>query len=324
MTRAAEELGVTPGAVSRHVRALEERMETRLFLRRATGLELTTTGETLAQSLGEAFDRMAEAVSGARLRRLRPLSIGVYGYFASRFLLPRWPDLIASCPGLAVDLHTGLNPLEMLPSRYDAVIAVSDALPRTGLVTHKLVPIATVPVGAPALLRNGPPDFATAPLLHARPRPDDWRRWLDHAGFSAVADEVAAVSKASDWPSRPPPSVSASPSPSRRCSVRNCNGAMSSWRTRWCGRRGVGSFCSMRPAWKPIRHSAISSGGCVDVLRGWTQGLRKLPPTSNRIQNWNKPRAPVALGNVLQPVADIAKCPATTCEARTPDRNSGS
>lgn len=188
MTRAADELGVTPGAVSRHVRALEERMETRLFLRRATGLELTTTGETLSRSLGEALDRMAEAVSGARLRRLRPLSIGVYGYFASRFLLPRWPNLVASCPGLAVDLHTGLNPLEMLPSRYDAVIAVSDALPRTGLVTHRLRPIATVPVGAPALLRNGPPDFATAPLLHARPRPDDWRRWLDHAGFSAVAD----------------------------------------------------------------------------------------------------------------------------------------
>jgi DNA-binding transcriptional LysR family regulator len=39
----------------------------------------------------------------------------------------------------------------------------------------------------PALLREGPPDFATAPQLHARPRPDDWRRWLNHAGLSAVS-----------------------------------------------------------------------------------------------------------------------------------------
>ena len=63
---------------------------------------------------------------------------------------------------------------------------VSDALPRAGLVTHALMPIATVPVCAPAMLRHGPPDFATAPQLHARPRPDDWRRWLNHAGLSIV------------------------------------------------------------------------------------------------------------------------------------------
>ncbi len=186
MSRAADELGVTPGAVSRHVRALEARMDTALFLRRATGLELTMAGEALARSVGDALDRMAEAVSGVRLRRLRPLTVGVFGYFASRFLLPRWPGLAQAHPGLMVDLHTSLNPLDLLPGRYDAVIAVSDALPRAGLVTHELMPIATVPVGAPALLRDGPPDFATVPLLHARPRPDDWRRWLNHAGMSGV------------------------------------------------------------------------------------------------------------------------------------------
>ena len=186
MSRAADELSVTPGAVSRHVRALEALMETPLFLRRATGLELTAAGEALSRSVGDALDQMAEAVSGARLRRLRPLTVGVYGYFASRFLLPRWPALERAHPGLAVDLHTSLNPLDLLPGRYDAVIAVSDALPRAGLVTHRLLPIATVPVGAPVLLRQGLPDFATAPLLHSRPRPDDWRRWLNHAGMSAV------------------------------------------------------------------------------------------------------------------------------------------
>jgi LysR family glycine cleavage system transcriptional activator len=187
MSRAADELGVTPGAISRHVRALEARMDTPLFLRRATGLELTSAGEALSRSVGEALDLMAEAVSGVRLQRLRPLSVGVFGYFASRFLLPRWPGLAQTHPGLAVDLHTSLNPLDLLPSRYDAVIVVSDALPRAGLVTHELLPIATVPVCAPDLLRRGPPDFTTAPLLHARPRPDDWRRWLNHAGLSAVA-----------------------------------------------------------------------------------------------------------------------------------------
>lgn len=187
VTRAAEELGVTPGAVSRHVRTLEEQLGKPLFLRRPTGLVLTTAGEGLAEAARDGLDRIADAASGVKLRRLRRLSVGVYGFFASRLLLPLWPELRAAHPDLEVDLHTSLNPLDLLPGRYDAVIAVSDAEPRAGLLTHPLVPIATVPVCAPRWLKRGPVDFGAVPLLHARPRPDDWRRWLDHAGFGNVA-----------------------------------------------------------------------------------------------------------------------------------------
>src|SRR2546429_462739 len=80
-------------------------------------------------------------------------------------------------PDLEIDLHTSSDPLDLLASRFDAVIAVSDGQPRAGLVTHPLMPISTVPICAPELMNNGALDFATAPLLHARPRPDDWRRW---------------------------------------------------------------------------------------------------------------------------------------------------
>ncbi|MDE2514613.1 MAG: LysR family transcriptional regulator [Rhodospirillales bacterium] len=186
ISRAAAELGVTPGAVSRHVRALEVRLQAPLFLRRATGLEPTAAGEAMARRVGEALDRIAEAAEGAALARHRPLAIAVYGYFASRFLLPRWAALMAAQPGLAIDLHTSLNPVEMLPGRYDAVIAVSDGAPQAGLCTHRLLPIVTVPVASGALLGAGAPDFASLPLLHARPRPDDWQRWLAHAGMTGV------------------------------------------------------------------------------------------------------------------------------------------
>jgi LysR family glycine cleavage system transcriptional activator len=168
------------------MRALEALMETPLFLRRATGLELTSAGESLAQSVGEALDRIAEAASGARLRRYRPLSVGVYGYFASRALLPHWHELRRACPHLEVDLHTSLNPLDLLPEHYDAVIAVSDGTPRSGVESRTLMPIATVPVCAAGLASRDPPDFASVPMLHARPRPEDWRRWLNHAGLGSV------------------------------------------------------------------------------------------------------------------------------------------
>lgn len=186
ITRAAGELNVTVGAVSRHVRALEARMGTALFLRGSRGLVLTSAGKAFADSAREALDRIAEAADGLRLRRFRRLSIGVYGFFASRFLLPIWPSLKAAHPELEVDLHTSANPVDLLASRYDAVIAVSDSQPRTGMVTRPLMPIATVPVCSPDLMKEGPLDFASVPLLHVRPRPDDWRRWLDHAQLSDV------------------------------------------------------------------------------------------------------------------------------------------
>ena len=189
MTRAADELGVTPGAVSRQVRELETRMETPLFVRRATGLEPTEAGAALAADLGEALDRIAEAARGARLRRARRLSIGVYGFFASRFLMPRWQRMRALWPDLTLELHSSSNPLELTPARYDAVIAVSDGAPRSGLSQRRLMPIATQPVCAPGMLAQGELDFAAVPLLHARPRPDDWRRWLDHAGLRQVSAE---------------------------------------------------------------------------------------------------------------------------------------
>jgi len=186
ITRAADELNVTVGAISRHVRALEERMGTALFLRGPRGLTLTAAGKAFADSTRDALDRIAAAADGLRLRRFRRLSVGVYGFFLSRFLLPKWQSLTAAHPELEIDLHTSPNPVDLLASRYDAVIAVSDGQPRAGLVTVPLLPIATVPVCAPDLLRDGALDFTSVPLLHNRPRPDDWRRWLDHAHLTDV------------------------------------------------------------------------------------------------------------------------------------------
>lgn len=186
MTRAAEELAVTPGAVSRQVRELEDRLNAVLFLRRPTGLELTSAGERLAAATSDALDRLAEATLGTRLRQNRQVSVGVYSQFAARMILPVWTELRAALPDIPVTLHTSSNPLDLLPGQFDLVIAVSDTASARGLIERPLLPIATVPVCAPALLRDGPLDFATVPMLHSRPRPDDWRRWLDHAGFATI------------------------------------------------------------------------------------------------------------------------------------------
>jgi LysR family transcriptional regulator, glycine cleavage system transcriptional activator len=186
ITHAARELNVTPGAVSRHVRALEEDLKAPLFVRRSTGLELTPVGRSMADGSREALDRLEEAATGVRLQRHRRLSIGVYGHFFSRALLPLLSQLRRSHPTLEVDVHASTNPLDILPSRFDAVIVVAGAGRQSGLVMRPLMPITTVAVAAPQRLKKGPVDFSRVPLLHTRPRSEDWRRWLDYAGFGAV------------------------------------------------------------------------------------------------------------------------------------------
>ncbi|MCR0982146.1 LysR substrate-binding domain-containing protein [Roseomonas populi] len=185
VTRAAGELSVTPGAVSRGVRALEEELGAALFIRSAAGLALTPAGEALFAAAREALDRIAAGVVAMRQaaprRRLR---IGAYTLFASRWLIPRWARLRERHPELDIELETSADPLELVPGAFDAVIAVADSRPRPGLAALPLVPIGMIPVCAPALLPAF--DWSRATLLHSRQRPEDWPRWLAAAGIEGV------------------------------------------------------------------------------------------------------------------------------------------
>ena len=186
MTRAGEELHVTPGAISRQIGELERHLDAMLFIRRSSGLVLTAAGEDIAQAASIALDRLAEAASGVKMQRHRRLSLGAYGFFASRILMPIWAEFRQTYPDILVDLHTCTNATELVPGRFDAVILVGDAIPQKGLITRKLLPISTIPICAPSLLDGRAPDFSRLPLLHVRPRPDDWHRWLNHVGLNNV------------------------------------------------------------------------------------------------------------------------------------------
>lgn len=185
VTRAAGELSVTPGAVSRGVRALESELGASLFTRGPAGLALTPAGEALFAAARDGLDRIAAGLVAMRQAApRRHLRIGAYTLFASRWLIPRWNRLRERHPELDIDLQTGADPLELLPGAFDAVIAVTDDRPRPGLLALPLVPIETVPVLSPALLPGF--DWRRATLLHSRQRPEDWARWLADAGIEGV------------------------------------------------------------------------------------------------------------------------------------------
>ena len=195
VTRAAGELGVTPGAVSRQVRELERHLRMDLFRRGPTGLTLTVGGEALFAAAREALDRIADGALQAKqsARARRRLRVGAYSLFASRWLIPRWQRLRERHPGLEVELVTTNDALELVPQRFDAVVVVADDRFRPGVSVVPILPIETVPVCAPALVHGGTLDLRGQHLLHSRQRPQDWRRWLEAAGIAGVDPEAGSV-----------------------------------------------------------------------------------------------------------------------------------
>nr|WP_314073815.1 LysR substrate-binding domain-containing protein [uncultured Roseococcus sp.] len=191
VTRAADELSVTPGAVSRQIRSLEEGLGLALFLRSTSGLAPTPAGAALLAASGAALDRLEEGVAEARrAARPVPLTVGAYALFASRWLIPRWGRLRARHPELEIALTTSADPLELRPGKFDAVIAVAEDRPRPGFRVDRLLPIETGPVCAPSLIEDGGFRWAGKTLLHSRQRPNDWARWLESQGITGPDPEA--------------------------------------------------------------------------------------------------------------------------------------
>ena len=103
-TQAAEELNVTPGAVSKQVKTLEDEIGKPLFLRLHRALALTPEGEAVARSLGEAFERVAATLREVgQMGSLRSVSIGTTMAFAQLWLMPRLGDFWAAHQDIVID-----------------------------------------------------------------------------------------------------------------------------------------------------------------------------------------------------------------------------
>ena len=188
--QAAEELGVTPGAVSRQIQTLEHYLGKTLFHRHHKRVELTAVGRQYLAEITLPLEKIAAA--SARLRsetRRNTVSICAYPTFALRWLIPRWADLYEHHPDIDVQLITSLNPADFERDDFDLSIQVlAEGTSLTGMRIDKLLEVDTYPVSDPEMAKNitKPEDLREAVLLHESPRPTDWPRWLAEAGINDV------------------------------------------------------------------------------------------------------------------------------------------
>jgi LysR family glycine cleavage system transcriptional activator len=187
VTQAAQELFVTPGAVSRQIRQLEEFVGTPLFLRGHQQIALTRHGTDYFKAISRALNDMREATSrlGRRAQK-QELRIRAYTTFSMRWLIPRLPDFHARHPEVEVSLTASLEDVDFDREDIDGAIRLGDGTWR-GASSYWLVPNLLCPVMSAKLLRpeaplRTPADLANYPLLHSLARTEDWPDWLASVG----------------------------------------------------------------------------------------------------------------------------------------------
>jgi len=190
-TRAAQELHVTQGAVSRHVAALERWLGAKLFTRTQRGIALTAKGGAYVRGLTGALDQIDHATRALRQRpEANLLRLKLPPTFAIRWLVPRLARFHALHRGIDVQITTSHDPADFDREDVDACIH-SDHDPPAGPGFRRLFGEVLIPVCSPGLARRArrlaqPRDLARQVLLCSLHRPHDWPTWLAAAGVPQI------------------------------------------------------------------------------------------------------------------------------------------
>src|SRR5215469_14775227 len=183
---AADELRLTPTAVSHQIRALETLCERPLFRRRPRPITLTAAGARLFPVIRDGFDQFAAAFADIREDAdNRPLRVTTTNAFAGRWLVPRLPLWRAAHPDTALEVIGTDTVVNLRAGHADVAIRYAHE-PPPDLRSEELFRDRFWPVCSPRLLRlpiEDPAHLDRYPLIHAwwseaDPAAPTWVRWL--------------------------------------------------------------------------------------------------------------------------------------------------
>ena len=208
-TKAAEELNLTPGAISHAIRSLEERLGQQLFIRSPRAVRLTPAGQTLAARVRLSLRLLTDAFDAAPWRALDRLVISTTHAIAQKVLLPQLTLLQDACAGARLDLRCS-DAVSTFDDGIDVAVRFGPGGWR-GLQSRLLAREELLPVASPEYAGGAHPqtqaELAGHVLIH---HPESsWRLWLDpderdptvdakaiHVDSAALVIEMAAAGHA--------------------------------------------------------------------------------------------------------------------------------
>jgi len=179
---------LTQSAVSRQIAALEDYLGIALFRRTRHGVALTPGGADYARQIAPRLQALERDTLDAMSRQgtAGSISLAAVPTFATRWLLPRLPQLANSHPELVVHIETRTRPFLFTDTGFDAALysgTVEQVSNWAGTRATALIEEEVVPVCAPVLLggrkRLQPRDLPGLPLLQQSTRPEAWRQWFE-------------------------------------------------------------------------------------------------------------------------------------------------
>jgi DNA-binding transcriptional LysR family regulator len=193
--RAAEELALTEGAVSRQIGRLEAFLGVALFERVGNRVRLAPNGTRYAAQVREILDRlerdslylMGQPIEGASI------DIAAIPTFATRWLIPRLKRFQDRHPHITVHIAERMDPFILAGSGFDAAIHFEHPA-WAGMHLHRLLEEVLVPVCSPALLASAGANLSLdeLPRLHRRQNPDAWQLYAQEAGIVLTNSAVGA------------------------------------------------------------------------------------------------------------------------------------
>jgi DNA-binding transcriptional LysR family regulator len=185
MTAAAAELGVTHGAVSRHIRELEAQFRLPLLLRLPKSVVPTPAGSQLALNLAQAFELMHQGV--ARLAP-GPLTLSCSATIAMNWLIPRLRTFKRENPTIEVGLNINYGAVDFIREEVSLAIRLSTYHAPEDVIVRPLlredIGLICHPDYADRLELHKPEDLTRARILGTATRTDAWSEWLAVIGRS--------------------------------------------------------------------------------------------------------------------------------------------
>lgn len=203
-TRAADELGLTPAAVSHQIKEFEDQLGLTLFARTSRTVRLTAAGAVLSEASADAIDLLNRAVSRAQklARGQSLLKVTADAHFAAKWLMRRVDGFRALRPDIELRFDISYEVRDF--DRDDVDVGIRFGAGKyPGLAADRLFDNVIVPVCSPALLRNGPPlrtprDLFNHRLVHIEWSRQgvtwpNWQMWMAAAGVDDFDDSRTMV-----------------------------------------------------------------------------------------------------------------------------------